>query len=205
MSNYTITDIFDANKLSKIIKLADDSFFKLSNKIFYMYDMEIGTEVEDFDVLLDKCIYPAIKYKLTELLSKKDYSTKDLYNRIKKYGYSEKYSKPIIEEFISKKFIDDIGLCNNLISLYSTKYGIYRIKEKLREKGIDKFIIEECISNANIDSHSLILKFLTKYDIEDLVDYKEKQKIINKLLYRGFSYNDINYAIEDYLYENRDC
>lgn len=196
-----IIDTIQDKTSAKIIYLDNGDFFKLSNRAFRKYNLKPNESIDDFDDILKYYIYPAIKCKITSLLSKKDYSKDELYKKIYIYGYSNNFAKPIIEEFSSKGYIDDIEYCKNIIEYYSNKYGIYMIRQKLRERGIDSNIIDECLTQIDLRSSDAIFNYLKKYSVEDFGDYKFKQKLINRLLYRGFEIQEINFAIEDYIYQ----
>lgn len=193
--------ILDYNSYCKKILLDDNTFFKLSNKLVRLNCIKEEKEIVDFDEILHKCIYVAIRHKIIELLSKKDYSKKEILAKMYSYGYSNIYAEPIIDELTKKGYVDDKDYCLNLINSYSKKYGVHKIKAKLYEKGIEKEVISECLREVELGSYDVILKYLQKYDYKDLTEYKERQKIVNKLIYRGFELQDINYAIEDVVYE----
>ena len=125
-----IVDIIDKSKYAKLIYLDDNSFFKISNKGFYKYKLNKTGDLDNFDEIVQYFIYPAIKYKLASLLAKKDYSSNELYKKLYIYGYSSNFVKPVINKFIDNGYIDDRNYCENLIEMYSKRYGYYKIKEK---------------------------------------------------------------------------
>ena len=63
---------------------------------------------------------------------------------------------------------------------------------ELRQKGISKEYLEDIFEEYEIDEKEQIKKFLEKknIDVENL-DFKAKGKILNQLLGKGYSYENI--------------
>lgn len=60
MSNY-IVSVSEYNKFSKLIELDDGSYFKISNKLYYLNKLKENTDIDNFEEIKIKCIYPSIK------------------------------------------------------------------------------------------------------------------------------------------------
>ena len=67
--------------------------------------------------------------------------------------------------------------------------GLYYIRSELHQKGIDGKLVEKVWNELEIDAYVLCKKAATnrarRYDLEDL---KERKKLFDYLLRRGFSY-----------------
>jgi regulatory protein len=73
-----------------------------------------------------------------------------------------------------------------------------RIARELKDKGIDSDLIEEIMS---LDTDWFQLAYesgMKKSQSLDFNDYKDKQKLFRYLAYRGFSMDQIQYALEQY-------
>lgn len=196
-----VINIIQKTKYAKLIYLDNGTFFKLGNSGFKHLKINTDNSIDNFDFIKEKFILPAIEYKITDLLMKKDYSEKELYDKLYRYGYSKEYVSSIIKFLKSKNYVNDENYCRELIENYSQRYGIYKIKNKLYEKGIPSEIIEKCFNDIEFDSIDVIKKQVASLNINDISDYKIRKKIINKLLYRGFTMEDINEVID--LYSSR--
>jgi len=74
-----------------------------------------------------------------------------------------------------------------------------RIERELKEKGIEQDLIEQSFA-VEIDWFELAYECgLRKFRSLDLYDYKEKQKAFRYLAYRGFSMDQIHFAVDHYL------
>lgn len=135
------------------------------------------------------------------MLNRRDYSESELRQKLsnKKY-YDEDIVNEVIERFKEINYISDERCVSTLVRMsYIDLYGINKIKEKAFKRGLDiDSVIDEC---NNYDFFESCLKFVEKKlkDRKILNEYKEKSKFINKIIGRGFVYEQINYAIEQIL------
>lgn len=197
--------ITEKSNYAKIIYLDDDTFFKVSNKADSRYKLAVNKEIENFDEILNFFIIPAIKHKINDLLKRKDYSESELYKRLYDYGYSSEYVMPVLEKYKKIGFIDDENYCTELIHKYSFKYGHYMIRKKILDKGIANSVFDKCYSIFIEENENCACKpiydFLKRYDKKELMDYTSRKKIKNRLIYRGFTFEEIDDAINKILTE----
>jgi regulatory protein len=74
-----------------------------------------------------------------------------------------------------------------------------RIERELKEKGIDRDLIEQVMA-SDIDWFELAYECgLKKSRSLNLVEYKDKQKLFRYLAYRGFSMDQLHYAANRYI------
>jgi regulatory protein len=109
--------------------------------------------------------------------------------------YSDELAEEVIERLKAHNYIDD----DNYISCYIkdrmkfNPMGRFRIKKELEEKGVQKNLIENnheynCIEEIPV-IEDLINRKLSRYNLNDS---KDKRRIINYLIRRGFGFENIN-------------
>ena len=143
----------------------------------------------------------AIKYYIYDLLSKREYSEKEIKEKLltkfsKKVEKEEKSElKDQIEEVV-QVFIDNKYLSNERYteaktrSLINRKNGPKKIEQELKMKGISESLIKQYLSENEDKLSEEILKLKEKYG--SIEDQKEKQKIYRRLLYKGYTYDQVN-------------
>ena len=111
----------------------------------------------------------------------------------------EKGASPAEARYASE-WLEAIGALNDaeyaaaLARHYSAKgYGPARIKEKLYEKGIPKDLWEDALTDLP-ENASQIDAYISKKLRGTLPDEKEKRRISNALLRRGYGWGDIKEA-----------
>ncbi|CCK77002.1 MAG: regulatory protein RecX [Oleispira antarctica] len=134
------------------------------------------------------------------LLSRREYSRHELYQKLIARTSSETYLLQLLDQLIQSGYQSDQRFTESFLrSRINRGLGQMRIERELKEKGIDRDLIEQVFQDE-IDWFELAYDCgLRKFRSLDLNDYKERQKAFRYLAYRGFSMDQIHFAIEHYL------
>ena len=134
------------------------------------------------------------------LLSRREYSHYELYQKLIVRTSNESNLLQVLDQLIQAGYQSDVRFSESFIrSRINRGLGRVRIERELKERGIDQDLIEECMQ-SDIDWFELAYDCgLRKFQSLNLSDYKEKQKAFRYLAYRGFSMDQIQFAIENYL------
>ncbi|WP_299144304.1 regulatory protein RecX [uncultured Vibrio sp.] len=127
------------------------------------------------------------------LLAKRDYSSGELRRRLKREASNEESVEGVMERLLSHHYVDDHRLIERELNKQLNKgYGPNRIKQELRQKGLDSLLVEQAIEDLDVDWFELCLKVKEKKFADDAPqDAKEKAKVVRYLQYRGHSMNVI--------------
>lgn len=127
-----------------------------------------------------------------------------------KYLREKEYSESEIEEAINYAkevgYLNDVDYINAYVSdhLLINKWGPKKIIFKLKEKGISGETVDFALmDNEEIIKRNLYAQTEKKAKGLNLEDFKNKQKVINHLVSRGYDYSSAKNALEDYIDENR--
>ena len=103
---------------------------------------------------------------------------------------SEKVIHQVIQELVSLGFINDQEWTASFVrSQTNRKVGPRAIAQKLANKGVRGERLEQALEKSwsVADQKTLILQLLnTRYSRRNLVDFKEKQKVVASLVRKGF-------------------
>lgn len=134
------------------------------------------------------------------LLSRREYSRHELYQKLVARTSSEIYVIQLLDQLANAGYQSDQRFAESFIrSRINRGLGQMRIERELKEKGIEQDLIEQSFEE-NIDWFQLAYECgLRKFRSLNLADYKEKQKAFRYLAYRGFSIEQIHFAVENYL------
>ena len=132
-------------------------------------------------------------------VSRKECSSQELLIYLIKKGFDEGLAHEVIRDMIEKKWIDDQRFAEAMSRYQGTRgKGPIYIQRKLREKGLHmsaseiEAIIAASQGRSEIDRAVEIL--LRRYP-EYATDFKTKQKAMQGLVRRGFSYDLAQKAI----------
>ena len=97
-----------------------------------------------------------------------------------------------------KRYIDDLDYAERFIASKSGSLSRRMIEQKLYEKGIDKETLSKAIEDSDISEEGTIRTFIQKkYGDISGAEYDDRQKIIRKLLTRGFAYDTVKRVMTD--------
>lgn len=137
--------------------------------------------------------------KAIQLLSRREYSRKELERKLSEYADSTTIQK-LLCSLENDGYLSDQRFCESFIRMRCGQgHGLIRINFDLRQKGISSELIAHCLEELAFDWFELALEqYQRKYQRNLVcVDYKERAKRTRFMAQRGFSMDQIKYAIEN--------
>jgi len=135
----------------------------------------------------------AAKQKAYRLLSMRPHSEKELEKKLREKGFPAVVIKEALEKLHDLKYLNDasfaIGWARNLA--VNKLWGDRKIFVNLREKGVEAELISAAVEEARREiSEEEAIAFLIKKKASrkklDILDLKEKKRIFQSLMGRGF-------------------
>lgn len=201
------------NKDRISIFLDDEFAFGLDEGVFLDSGICKYMELEEeyIEETLKKEDYRKAENYAIYLISQREYTEKKLRDKILSKGFSEEQSDRIVNKFEKYGYIDDENYAERFVRTKQkvSKHGKYKIKSSLYEKGIDKDIINRCMSEFDEDielenAKSFVIKKANSLKSKNLDKYKLKQKITAYLASKGYGYEIIKKAINSCGIEEED-
>lgn len=154
---------------------------------------ELITEIEN--KILKK---RAVKYAM-HLLQKKDYSSKELTDKLLHAGYSDRCAAQALDYVSSYGYVNDKTYAVRYLETYSNRKSMRKMQMDLRQKGISEDLIEEALQEAEVDSEQDTLRYYAEKKARclDLSQDKDRQKFLRFLVGKGFSYTDAREVMEE--------
>ncbi|PMM38129.1 regulatory protein RecX [Vibrio lentus] len=121
------------------------------------------------------------------LLAKRDYASGEIKRCLKRYSSDEDSINSVMDRLISHHYLDDSRLIEKEIKKQLAKrHGPSRIKQELRQKGLELLAIEQALEDLDVDWFELAEELrIKKFSDELPTDPKDKAKQIRYLQYRG--------------------
>jgi regulatory protein len=133
-------------------------------------------------------------------LAKRMLTGKELKDKLKNKGFSGGICDEAVRYFTEIGYINDFDYALRYATdaIKIKHYGTLKIIRDLRQKGIDTDIINNCISSLgdeNLQSLRLIAE--KKSSMLDLSDPKQKNKLVEYLMRRGYKFDEINTVLRE--------
>lgn len=128
---------------------------------------------------------------------KKVSSEKQMRDYLARLGFTAIAVQTAIDKLKEYGYVDDEKFVKAYIATYKGSLGKKRLELGLRSAGVADELIEEALSETESENTCLncVNKYLRTHSVPD------RRKLQSYLLYRGFSYDEINFAIEESGYE----
>jgi len=134
-----------------------------------------------------------------KLIEFKDRTEKELRGRLLEKGYDENSVEDEIEFLKNYGYVNDARFAEHFTSdaINIKKWGKMRIRTELARKGIDSEIIENTIEDAfsECDDDRVFSMMKTRFANSDFSNIKERTRIFNFYMRRGFSPDEIKGAM----------
>ena len=124
---------------------------------------------------------------------------KEIYAKLRSFELNNDDMNFIVEFLQEEGFINDERYCRSYVKskLNLKKWGVNKIRLSLFEKGINKEIIDNVISEIDKDSYKEeLLNLLKNKKIDETDPYKRKAKLIRYAVSKGYSLNEVMETVD---------
>lgn len=188
-----ITEIEKQNNNTDRYNIYIDNLYSFSIDIDLLYEFKLKkdkeVDKENLDVLIKKVQFKKGLNTCIRTLAKSNKTQYEICEKLKKFDYDIETIDEILIRLKKLGYIDDDKYVENFIRVKkaNSKYSKKMICFKLMQKGIDKNLINEKISEATIDDYlcgyNLALK---KYKKLNGIKIEKRRKLLNHLYMKGF-------------------
>lgn len=173
------------------ICLEDGTRFALYKKEIQTYQLEEGGEIspQTWQEICTEILQKRARKRALFLLERMDRTEYQLRKKLRENLYPEMIVEDAVAYVKSYRYIDDVRYAQNYIRCSQESKSRLQMKQKLLERGVSAADIACAMQEAySCGEEVLIRKLLEKkhYDPEEM-DRKEKYKIYQYLMRRGFS------------------
>ena len=165
------------------------------------FSLREGAEVPDDTIerIEDQILKKrATKYAMN-LLVKKDYTSKELTDKLTKAGYTENSAGAALAYVSSYHYVDDLSYTRRYLETYSDRKSIKKMQMELRQKGISDELFTQARDEAQMEDESDTLRYYAQKKARslDLSQDKDRQKLLRFLVGRGFPFSAVREMLEE--------
>lgn len=131
-------------------------------------------------------------------LGQREFSIKDFRTKLERVCELDELIDNLLEDFISRDWLNEQRYMESFVrQKLASGLGLFRIKQELQQHGIKSSDSELYFEQIEIDWFEQALNtYQKKYGESICDDFKEKAKRFRYMQYRGFSPDQIKYAME---------
>lgn len=202
-----VTAVEPRKKMFSALYIDGEFAMKLDTQTLMEKRIVAGVELTDEQLkeIIELSNERRAKNKALNLLAYKDRTKKELIDRIKQ-DYSEESAVNATNRMEELGLIDDEKYARNLASqlIYKKHMSKRTVQYKLREKGIDRELIDEIISEMEVEPKEQVRELLEGKYRNKLYDEQSRKRTVSALQRMGYSWYDIKPVIDEYIIEDED-
>lgn len=179
-----------------LVFLEDGACLKITEQELLDFGLRAGDMLDDGTLarMKEAAGVSNVKAAAADIVGKRAMSRACLEQKLREKGASEAEARYAAEWLEAIGAIDDADYAALLVRhCAGLGYGPARIREKLYEKGVPRELWDEALDQAP-DSGGQIDRFLAGKLCGRMPDEKEKKRLTDALLRRGFSWGDVRAA-----------
>ncbi len=132
-----------------------------------------------------------------QLLSRRDHGQYELYQKLVLKGYEDADIEAAINFCLDHNYLDDLRYAKSQIRQHVYKgHGERRIRQELTQKRVEESVVDEAMAEEPQDWFELARAAAEKkFKGMKAIDQKEYAKQVRFMQYRGYSFEQISYAL----------
>lgn len=197
----TITD-FKVTKRGRIALYADDAFLmSLHPDVFAASGISVGIQLDECQLaeLLEQAEMKKAKEKALSLLSYKEYTSQQLTERLCRQ-VGEDAAEAAVVRMEELGLIDDEDYAERFARDLSQRkrYGVLRIRQEMRRRGLSSEQIEHAVSQLEDDPVEQMQTIIERKYPLAREDEKTRQRAFQALLRMGYPSSEVRRALRIY-------
>lgn len=195
-----VTEIIEVNKKRSKVFLDEDFAFVLYKGELNHYGIEAGAEIseETYEEIMKEVIIRRAKLRAMHLLESGDRTEKEMREKLRN-DYPQAAIDAAVEYVKSYRYINDSEYARRYVEANKGKKSARMLSMQLEQKGIEREVIEELMSQTEDMEEEQIRKYVgQKFTHGESLDPAKKQKAIAALMRKGYAYEKIRKVFADF-------
>lgn len=196
----TVTAVQPRRKSLSAVYIDGEFALKLDTQTLLENRITAGTELTDDELreLIEKSDLRRAKEKSLWLISYRDHSSKELFDKLRR-DFSEDAANKAIERMNELGLINDEAFAEKYAAeLHAKHQSPSTIRYKLTQKGIDRDTADRIVEELAIDPAQEIRALIEKKYLRALSDEKGIRRTVAALQRAGFRWGDIKAVLSEY-------
>ncbi len=179
-----------------LVRLEDGDILRVTEEELLRFGLRAGLELdgEMLEAVRASVRASSAKAAAADIIGSRALSKKELTRRLVKKGNDEADAQAAAD------WLEDIGAINDAgyaAALARKGYGPARVREELRRRGVDRSLWDEALEELP-EAAEVLDQLIRKKCRGELSDPREKKRVSDALLRRGFAWSDVKAAMGRY-------
>ena len=181
-----------------LVKLEDGSILRLGEETAAAFGLRAGMDLgeERLAEIASAARAADLRAQAAGMAGRRALSRRELEQKLQRRGAEEEEIRAAADWLEDLGAIDDAAYARLVARHYGDRgYGPGRVREELRRRGVPRAFWDDALAELP-DSGEAIRAFLEKKAPAGLADPRERKRLADALLRRGFSWEEIRPALD---------
>lgn len=202
-----ITQVTRARGVASVT-FSDETVLRVPSAVYFDFRVRAGDQIdrEAYEKLIAGHAYPYALDRAAKLLGARDYTQKEIVQRLKAAAYDEATVARVMAALDAHQFVSDERYAQHYVERKSARYGRMRLYQELQRKGVSEQTAKEALAALPKDDELNAARKQAKKLVQRgrCTDAPSRQKALAALARRGFSFSVAKQALQAELEENDD-
>lgn len=183
-----------------LLTLEDGTLLRVTEDEILRFGLRQGLELNDgtLEAIRKSANTSGTKARAANMIASRPLSKKELQKRLVHRGSDVDDARSAVEWLEELGAVDDEAYAATLVSHYAARgYGSARVREELHRRGVPRELWDAALEQMPESSDTLDA-LIQKKTRGDLADPKERKRVCDALLRRGFSWSEVRAAMGRY-------
>ena len=183
-----------------LVKLEGGDILRVTEEELLRFGLRPGMEVdgETLEALRASARSSSARAAAASMIGSRALSKQELTRRLIQKGNEESDARAAADWLEDIGAVNDAGYAASLVRHYGGRgYGPARVREELRRRGVDRELWDEALEEMP-EAAEILDALIQKKCRGELSDPKEKKRVSDGLLRRGFGWSDVKAAMGRY-------
>lgn len=184
-----------------LVKLENGDILRVTEDELLRFVLRPGMELdgETLEALRASAKASSAKAAAANMIGSRALSKKELTRRLVKKGNEEADAQAAADWLEDIGAVNDASYAASLVRHYGGKgYGPARVREELRRRGVDRELWDEAMEEMP-EAPEVLDQLIQKRCRGDLSDPRERKRVCDALMRRGFSWGEVKAAMGRYV------
>lgn len=198
-----VTQIVELSKSRSKVYIEQEFAFVLYKGELRLYHVVVGKEIalKSYQEIVGTVLPKRAKLRALNLLQKRDYTEKQLKDKLREGEYPESIVEEALTYVKSFGYINDLQYALDYLNCYAERKSRKKMETDLFQKGISREIVQNALKHWEEegtvqDEKAMILKLLEKKNYNSECEPGQKRRIYSFLLRKGYSAEAIQDAMK---------
>ena len=184
-----------------LVRLENGDILRVTEDELLRFGLRSGMELDEeaLEALRASAKASSAKAAAANIIGGRALSKKELTRRLVKKGNEEPDAQAAADWLEDIGAVNDASYAASLVRHYGGRgYGPARVREELRRRGIDRELWDEAMEEMPAAAE-ILDKLIQKRCRGDLSDPRERRRVCDALMRRGFGWGEVKSAMERYV------